>query len=230
MTACSSRSPRWHARLTLLLAGSIFCSCHALAAEGDTATAEAAAVRAQARPLVVGRTTLEAAEAAWREGGARPVQKGNLAIGFGSGADAFGKIGLDQVLLVDVEEVDFERFKAARYGFVDGVLYSVQVSLGLDLSKQKSVASQELSQQELEALEARLRKEHGQPAREARDLFAGKRPNILVWRVGGDELTLARSIHTFLRLENPALAKKVLDYRKAACRKHDQGRKVKECW
>ena len=92
------------------------------------------------------------------------------------------------------------------------------------------MASQELSQAELDALEARLRKEHGKPAREGRDLMAGKRPNILVWRVGKEELTLARSIHTFLLLESPALAKKVLEYRKAACRQHDQGRKTKECW
>jgi hypothetical protein len=215
--------------LTVLLAAAMLSARPALAAEGEVAT-ERPATPAAARTLTVGKTTLENAEAAWHEGSARLRQKGHLAIGFGSGADALGTIGLEQVLLVDVEGVDFEGFKAARYGFVDGVLYSVQVSLGLDLSKQKSVASQELSKAELDALEARLRNEHGKPTREGRDLLAGKRPNILVWRVGQEELTLARSIHTFLRLENPALVKKVLEYRKAACRQHDHGRKIKECW
>ena len=212
--------------LTILLAAALLVAPPAFGNEGKDAPAKGAPLR----PLMVGKTTLDEAAAAWHEAGAHPRQSGNLAIGSGSGADALGRIALEQVLLVDVEGVDFEGFQAARYGFVDGVLYSVQVTLGLDVSKKKSVTSMSLSSAELDALEARLRKEYGKPAREGRDLFAGKRPNILLWRVGQEELILSRSLQSFLRLESPSLSKKVVEYRKAACRQHDQGHKIKECW
>jgi hypothetical protein len=216
-----------------LLAIALVLTCRlALAHEPEPPPSPAEMPRTNIQALVIGKSTLQEAEAFWRETGARPGRSGNLAIGFKSGVDGSGDIAVEQVVLVDVEGVEFEGFTVARYGFVDGVLYSVQVSLGLDLSKVKSVASKDLSKEEFGALEAQLRRKHGKPSRELRDLFGGRRnrANILVWRVGANELTLADSVHKFLRLENLALAKKVDAYRKAVCKKQNRRSRIPECW
>lgn len=188
--------------------------------------AEPAAPAVKPPPLVLGKSTLEQAEAYWSAIGAEEDGRGTLAIGWGSGKDGLGKFGLSQVVLVDVDGVDFEGFTRARYGFVDGVLFSVQVNL----EKYYPVglgAPERIDREDWNAVVKRLHARHGKPTRTQRDWAAsGKRPNVFVWVKGKNQLVLANSLHVFVAHENVALRKKVDAYHKAECRK----RKNPDCW
>lgn len=168
----------------------------------------------------VGRTTYDQATSIWSSAGAAIVQSGKLAVGAGSGVDGSARYSVEQVTLTDVSGIDFEGLKLARYGFVDGVLFSVQARLDT-VFRENRAGSNELTAAELQGLEARLRAKYGNP-RSARDLFAGTKPNVLIWDLRDNELILHMNpgVASSLVLRNKALTRKVEAYRQAECRKH----------
>jgi hypothetical protein len=169
----------------------------------------------------VGRTTYEQAASIWSSVGGTVLQRGKLSVGAGSGVDGAGHYAVEQVTLIDVSGIDFEGLRLARYGFVDGVLFSVQARLDT-VFRENRAGSNELSEAELQSLEARLRAKYGNPSRSARDLFAGTKPNVLIWDLRDNELILhlVPGVGSSLVLRNKALTRKVEAYRQSECRKH----------
>jgi hypothetical protein len=171
---------------------------------------------------VISKTTLVEARGMWTTLDAHVVSEGHLAIGGGNRLDGLSKVGLEQVLLVTVEGVDFEGLPVARYAFVDELLYAISAQLRNSFSKEKS-AFKELSDEELAQLEQSLTRKYGKP-RGLKDLVAGKKPNILVWDLRESEMTLTKSDLSgyHLALRHKALVKKVDAYTKIECKKHRQ--------
>jgi hypothetical protein len=170
---------------------------------------------------VIGKTSLTEAREMWQNSGAVVVSEGHLAIGGGSGVDGLSTVGLDQVLLVTVDGVDFESLPVARYAFVDEVLYAMSAQLN-NLYKKK-MAFKEMSDADVTQLLQTLTTKYGKP-RALRDIFAGKKPNTFVWDLRDREmvLTAGSAINHQLSVRNKALQKKVDAYTKAECKKHRQ--------
>jgi len=168
--------------------------------------------------LTLGKASLPEAEAKWAEEGAVVTNRGYAAIGAGSGINGLAKSSAEKILLVDIDAVDFEGKRPARFVFFDGVLFSVQTVLKPLLNKGTNV--QNLSEQEVSDLETQIRQRYGAPNHELRDMTAGKKPNVLIWDFGQNTLTL--TIGTLagstLSYTNTALAKKANDYKEKATR------------
>ncbi|MFL6656924.1 MAG: hypothetical protein ACJ8GW_02530, partial [Massilia sp.] len=180
-----------------------------------------------AQSPVIGKTTLAEARELWAAGDARIVSEGHLAIGGGSlTMDGERKLGLEQVLLVTVDGVDFETLPVARYAFVDQVLYAVSAPTHNMFAKVKS-PFKDLSPEELAQLEQSLTRKYGKP-RGLKDMGAGRKPNIFVWDLRENELVLSEGIMSglVLTLKNKALAKKVDGYAKIECKKHPRSDKL----
>ncbi len=170
---------------------------------------------------VIGKTTLPEAREMWLGSGATVVSEGHLAIGGGKGADGLSTVGLDQVLLVTVDGVEFEGLPVARYAFVDDLLYAVSAQLH-NGGKQK-MAFKDLSKEEVGELVQTLTRKYGKP-RGINDFFPGKKPNIFIWDLKDHEMVLSAggNGHYSLARSHKALAKKVAAYTKAECKKHRQ--------
>jgi hypothetical protein len=175
-----------------------------------------------AQSPVIGKTTLAEARELWAAGDARIVSEGHLAIGGGSGTDGHSQVGLEQVLLVTVEGVDFEALPTARYAFVDNVLYATSAQLHNKTAKIYS-PFKELSDDDMAQLLQTLTKKYGKP-RGLRDIVADKKPNVFIWDLRDNELVLNISMlyGYHLTLKNKALEKKVEAYSKIECKKHRQ--------
>jgi hypothetical protein len=174
-----------------------------------------------AQSPVIGKTTLAEARELWAAGDARIVSEGHLAIGGGSlTMDGERKLGLEQVLLVTVEGVDFETLPVARYAFVDDVLYAISAPTHNIFAKVKS-PFKDLNDEDLAQLERTLTRKYGKP-RGLKDMGAGKKPNIFLWDLRDNELVLSEGIMSGLSLtfKNKALVKKVDAYIKTECKKH----------
>ncbi len=200
-----------HAAATLVLG--MACLGHALAARASQPEAPAP---------IISKTTLAEARAMWSASEATIVSEGHLAIGGGNGVDGLSTVGLEQVLLVTVSGVDFEKLPVARYAFVDEVLYAVSAQLRKGYSNVEP-PYKVLSDEELSQLKETLMRRHGKP-RALKDMGAGKRPNIFIWDLREDELVMTEgglSGYTLAR-RNKALAKKVDAYKKTECKKHRQ--------
>ena len=171
---------------------------------------------------IISKTTLSEARAMWAASEANSVSEGNLAIGGGNRVDGLSTVALEQVLLVTVAGVDFESLPTARYAFVDEVLYAISAQLRPASTKNK-LQFKELSDEEISQLEQALTRKYGKP-RGLKDLIAGKKPNILVWDLRENEMTMSKSGLSgySLTLKNKALAKKVDDYKKTECKQHRQ--------
>lgn len=167
---------------------------------------------------VIGKTTLAEARDIWRDSGATVVSEGHLAIGGGSGVDGLSTVGLDQVLLVTVDGVEFESLPVARYAFVDDVLYAISAKLHNDMKRK--MAFKDLSHEEIAQLKETLTRQYGKP-RAAKELFASK-PNVFTWDRGSNEMVLTINALSGdnLSLKNKALVKKVEAYTKTECKKH----------
>jgi hypothetical protein len=189
-----------------------------LAALGAGFSAHAEDAPPAAAP-VIGKTTLAEAREMWQTSGATVASEGHLAIGGGRGRDGLSTVGLEQVLLVTVDGVEFEGLPAARYAFVDDVLYAVSAQLhNGNISK---MVFKDLNKDDMAQLEQTLRRKYGKP-QGFNDLLIGSKPNILVWNLKNEELTLTLGgISGFhLTRQNKALAKKVDAYTKAECKNH----------
>lgn len=171
---------------------------------------------------VVSKTSLAEARDMWATRNATVFSEGHLAIGGGSGVDGLSQVGLEQVLLVTVTGVDFEALPVARYAFVDEVLYAISAQLRNGYSKDK-YPFKELDDEELSQLENSLTSKYGKP-RALRDMGAGKKPNILIWDMKENELSLTKGGLSGYNLtfRNKALTKKVHAYKKIECKKHRQ--------
>ncbi len=183
---------------------------------------ESTAAPAKPVPLVLGKTTLDDAKAAWQSSGATIINSGKLAIGGGSGTDRMSTVQLDQSDLVDTMNVDFEGLPVARYAFLDGILYAITSKLEKDLSRNHG-GFKILSREEQEDLKKELIRKYGQPSRTFQDFFAkGKSPNIFVWDRKDNELILQfrYGLGSTLVMRNKALSKKLEAYKKAECKKH----------
>lgn len=174
-----------------------------------------------ASSLRPGKTTLEEAQGVWEATNASTISRGKLAIGGGSGVDRMSKVALDQVDLIDQRGVDFEGLPVARYAFVDGTLYAITAQLDQGLQRSRGEFKQ-LSADELDTLQKELSRKYGPPNKVAKDMFAGKRPNIFIWNLRENELVLQvrPGLGSSLTMQNKALAQKVESYRKTECKKH----------
>lgn len=197
----------------------------------SNAQAESAAATQRALPVpfgfALGKVTLQEAEAKWEAEGAVIIARGYAAIGAGSGIDGVSEAAAERIVLVDVEEVELEGKRPARFVFFDGVLYSIQTVLR-PFFKKGGTNSQYLSVQEVLDLEKQIRQRYGAPNRELRGLGSGKKPNVLIWTFGRNTLTL--TIETLggsmLVYSNTLLAQKADAYKKKALRSvHTKGRK-----
>lgn len=203
------------------------CSLSAFAAPaptGATTLSDSSSATDAAHSLVLGRTSLDEAKQIWADGGAQVLHQGRLAVGAGSGVDGMATIAVDEVLLVDVGNTDFEGLPVVRYGFVDGILYSAQVRLrpvveGID----KNSVFRTVPDDEIKALERRLRRTYGPPTRSGSDVFGGKVPTVFQWSLRDRDLVLTHGAllqGSQLSMTHKALSKKAKAYQKATCRQH----------
>lgn len=205
------------------------------AALSQTAGKDAKTPDASTKPLravppvpcgfTLGKTTLAEAEARWAALGAKEARRGQVAIGPGSGLDETAKLSSDRLLLVDVEQVDFEGKRAARFIFFDGVLFTAQTELQ-NLLKPAYDTFPRLSDKEVQTLEAQLRNKYGPPSETHQHHTTGK-PNILIWRSGDNVLVLTRMVlgtGSALSYSNSPLLKKANQHKQDVCRK------VPACW
>jgi hypothetical protein len=197
-----------HAAAALILG--VACFCITLPTYADECAASA---------FVVSKTSLAEAREMWTSCNASTVSEGHLAIGGGSGKDGMSRVGLEQVLLVTVSGVDFEGLPVVRYAFVDEVLYAISAQVRKTVSNESPF--KELTNDELSQLEQALTRKYGKP-RGLRDMGAGKKPNLFLWDLRENEMSLSESILSgyHLTLRNKALAKKVDAYKKAECKLH----------
>jgi hypothetical protein len=177
-----------------------------------------------------GHTTLVEARDYWTRNGARILGAGHLALGTGSGTDNASLASAERVILVDVSGIDFEGVPAARFGFFDGTLYQIQVRLRPWLKvRPLDSTDQQFTDEQIAALEARLRQEHGRPATH-RTIFAhkGESDDELVWTIDGHTLTLMKSVKTLVLTDKRTeadIAKYVKEYCKTV---NKPGRII--CW
>lgn len=206
-------APRFHPfrHIAAALLASVALAAAALPAQAQDAPAPLPAP-------VIGKTTLPEAREMWLGSGATVVGEGHLAIGGGNGVDGLSTVGLEQVLLVTVDGVEFESLPVARYAFVDDVLYAITAQLYN--GTKKKMAFKDLSKDEIAQLQETLTRKYGKP-RALKDLFATK-PNIFVWDRGANEMVMTvNAISGYnLSLKNKALVKKVEAYTKTECKKH----------
>lgn len=168
--------------------------------------------------LVLGKATLQEAEAKWTADDAVIINRGYAGVGAGSGVDGWAKRAAERIYLVDVAAVDFEGTRPVRFAFFDGTLFSVHTVLKPLLNK--GTSAQNLSEEEVLALKDGLRQRYGPPTRELRDITAGKKPNVFVWSFGANSLTLTVGTlyGSTLSYSNAALVKAADAYKRKAAR------------
>jgi len=166
----------------------------------------------------LGRTTLEEAVSYWRGSGAHILRAGHLALGTGSGLDGVGKTSAEKVMLVDVAGVDFEGIPSARFGFYEKKLYLVQASLRPGLLSAKTDLRYDGDQ--MRALEARLRQEHGPPVEQRSALVKkGEPADLLSWKVDGNSLRfVSNPMSASLVLTNEDTQASIRKYVKEYCK------------
>lgn len=202
------------------------CTIFAVLAAGPASIAHAAPSKPATRVVppvpsgfVLGKTTLAEAEAVWEADKSVIVGRAHAAIGAGSGLDKTSKLAADKIDLVDIQSVEFEGPRPARFAFFEGVLFSVQ-SVLKPFIQLKTAPVPELSDEQLHALEQALRQQYGPPSQALRDFAAGKKPDVLVWNYGGDTLTISINAFNGSRLlyTNGARAKLAEKYKTKLCR------------
>ena len=188
----------------------------------STAAAKPARTREPPAPfgLVVGRSTLEEAEAAWKEANARILSRGYGSIGPGL-MDGDSKMWTDRIVLVDVADVPFEGTRPVRFAFVEGRLYVLQTFLRA-MTKVPGTNAQTLTDDEVRALRQDIVARRGPPTRAQRDLFAGKAPNLFEWQLGSQVLSIHQGLGTVLAFVDPALLKRAKQVEDDACRQDPQ--------
>jgi hypothetical protein len=189
-------------------------------------------VFAQAGPFeyALGRTTLSEARDHWRASGAQILRAGHLALGTGSGIDGRSQTSAEKVLLVDMAGIDFEGITSARFCFYDEKLYRIQASLrpGLLQAKRDLLYDQE----QLRALESRLRQKYGRPAEEHRSPFIKKTdgPDVLLWKVDGNSLQFVSNlVNGGLVLTNEPTEVSIKKYVKEYCKTVNTKERI-VCW
>ncbi len=222
----SSRSRFTAVALTLTLALSAVAMAQPASEAGRSPSASAASATQPGDPLipfgfVFGRTTRDEALAAWEAADVVVTGRGHAGVGAGSGVDGQSTLPVDRIFLIDVHAVPFFGTRPARFAFLDDKLYSVQTVLSRTLlPNQRGDNSQSLSPEELRALQADLRERFGAPTRTARDLMAGKEPDIMEWKLGARTLVLTTSAlpGARLTLTDPVLAKKAKQASDEVCK------------
>ncbi len=210
-------------------------------AQGDTGTAKPAREspgKPGARPVSsaspvpfefrLGTTTLSDAEVRWQQAGVRQAGRGHLALGTGSGRDGGGSVAAENILLVDIEGVDFEGARTTRFGFYDGVLYLVQARLRSMLRDDASNPTQ-LDETGMKKLEQSLRAKYGPPTSILKDMYAGKTPNVYLWKFASDELVLTTNpmSSTLVLVHRPSKKKADLYTKELCARERAKG---VSCW
>ncbi len=195
---------------------------------GSTASSVSAPFKYQ-----LGQTTLESARAYWSQNGMQILQEGNLSLGTGSGMDGGGAgygVAAEKVVLVDVSGVDFEGVSMVRFAFYDGKLYRIQASLTTDpLTGQVNAG---YTQDQMNALIAKLKKEYGAPSEAYHTVYAERKSekDLMIWLRGNDKLVLASNMLSgALSLRNDRMDSEVQSYVKAYCRTINT-KKLRTCW
>lgn len=198
----------------VILAAFCFHNAHA---QSDAAAA-ADPVSSPPFRYELGRTTLAEARSHWQSSGAHVLRAGHLALGTGSGLDGVGKTSAEKILLVDVTGIDFEGIPSARFGFYEERLYLIQASLRPGLLNAKTDLLYDGEQ--MRALEARLRQEHGRPL-EQRSGFGRKSDpaDVLSWKIDGNSLRfVSNPVSGSLVLTNEETQASIRKYVKEYCR------------
>jgi|GEM_PF-2694698 len=214
--------------LGLALATSAVAIAQPASKAGGSPSASGASATQPGDPLVpfgfvFGRTTKDEALATWAAAHVVITGGGHAGVGAGSGVDGQSTLSVDRIFLVDVQAVPFFGTRPARFAFLDNKLYSVQTVLSRTLpSNHRGDNSQNLSPEELNALQADLRKRFGAPTRTARDLMAGKEPDIMEWKLDARTLVLTTGAlpGATLTLTDPGLAKKAKQASDEVCKQY----------
>jgi hypothetical protein len=168
---------------------------------------------------VLGRTTLAEAVSYWRASGAHVLRAGHMALGTGKGMEGVSKTTAEKVLLVDTAGIDFEGITSARFGFYEEKLYRIQARLRPGLLDAKTDVTYD--EEQMKALEARLRHEYGNPNEQLRSPFIkkGDKPDVLTWKVDGNSLHFVSNLATgSLVLTNEETEARIRDYVKEYCK------------
>ena len=135
------------------------------------------------------------------------------------------------MILVDVTGIDFEGIPAARFGFYEGTLYRIQVRLRSMMRAPRSDSTdQDFTEEQLAALEARLRQEHGRPSATHRTIFVhkGEGDDALVWKIDGNSLTYVKSLKSLV-LSSEKTEVSIRKYVKAYCKTVNTRTRI-VCW
>ena len=223
----SSRSRFTAIALALTLALSAVAMAQPASEAGRSPSASGPSATQPDDPLVpfgfvFGRTTRDEALATWTAADAVVTGRGHAGVGAGSGVDGQSTLPVDRIFLIDVHAVPFFGTRPVRFAFLDDKLYSVQTVLSRLLPNHRGDNSQSLSSEELKALQADLRERFGAPTRTARDLTAGKEPDIMEWKLGARTLVLTTSVlpGATLTLTDPVLAKKAKQASDDVCKQY----------
>ncbi len=166
----------------------------------------------------LGITTLEEAEAKWREQEAVISSRTFAAVGAGSYTDGISSVYDPHVRLIDVALPDFEGLSSrnVRFVFFDGTLCCLQVSLHPMFHSLTHPDEQPLSKRQVSQLRKSLIAKYGQPEVLKQDFFT----TFNIWKFAGNHLVLKDSFSTMLTFSNKALAEKVLESKKSICKEH----------
>jgi hypothetical protein len=187
----------------------------------------ARAIRAKVEPPIVpfqfslGTTSLEEAEARWKESNTMIAARGNAALGYGSGADNRAKLSDPRAVLIDIADVELEGVppRKVRFAFFDGTLFSVQVRLSQLVDSPNLPRDQYLGEEKITALKKSLTARYGPPKIERMGIL-----ELFIWRFGDNELLLNNSTSSVLIYHNLTLSKKAQDSKDAICKQNK-----KEC-
>jgi len=177
---------------------------------------------------VPGKTTEQQAMEYWQQSGAQVLGKGHLALGTGQGLDNVSQAYHKDVVLMDVQGVDFEGLPKARFVFYKGTLYSIQVRLRTLLRKGET---QPYTDEQVAQLRRRLEIKHGQPRERKKTLFAdGKEPDLLIWHLGGSTMRLQlSSMNTILVYGDPKIEQQVKKSIPSVCKEFNTKERI-ICW
>jgi hypothetical protein len=142
--------------------------------------------------------------------------------------DGGDPVAAEKILLVDIEDVDFAGVRTTRFGFCDGVLYLVQARLR-GLLRDNAANSTQLDESGIKKLEQSLRAKYGPPTSVLKDMYAGKKPNVFLWKFGDDEFVLTTNpMSSALVMANKPTKQKVDRYTKELCAR--ESAKGVSCW
>jgi hypothetical protein len=211
-----------------LLLATLFAVCAPTWSQDAAPASNAPATIAE--PLYLpAKTTLEEAEAYWKQSGKTITGRGFMALGSGSGADGLGKAFDKNAEILDVQGINFEGIDEARFVFYKGSLYAVQATMMSQYHVGKP--RRQYTEQESNAIKDGLLKKYGKPTESLRSVSAkAKKPDVFVWQLQGNKLVFTSNENiASLFYMSPKIEAEMQRNRKEVCKEFNTpGRAI--CW